>query len=160
MSKLALFPETMMELYKQDENFRMQLKNKLEMDYLNDKIQIMESLEPMSYREDFNPTFLFHLDMLVNVHKQKRENDSNIYARLYQRYHFYLCLLTAIGEEILIFIYRIHDDDNTDIHDVINKFMESNETTITFHRVYDATKEIKEVINKNWVSENNSFFVK
>jgi hypothetical protein len=152
---------------KKSQLFRKQLVERMHADHHRTELEMVDSIDPIPYREQFNPTFLFHLDILVDLERQIGNGNTemstelrDIWIKCYRRYHLYVCILTSMGDRILIFLYRVRDDVvQNDASELCKEMLIPESTKLLFHRVHDATEEIRQATRKHWVSKENGYFL-
>lgn len=125
-------------------------------------------LNPQSYREQFNPTCLFHLDVLAQILVLTRKPDDgkefsgqNIHIKFHSRNHFYLCILTCLTNRLLIFTYKINDQCKSKLfsEDMMNECIDPESKQVLFHNIHDALDEVKMAVRDHWVSKETGFFL-
>lgn len=147
----------------------MELSNKLRMRMIRDfeqyKIDLL-SLDPVPYKEEFNPTCLFSLDMLANIiaTTSHKTEDKVIYLKFYSRNNFYLCILTSIMDRIVIFTYKLDNSYRQDghmreelIHRMALECINVDSKEVVFHRIHDVSEDVKVAVKNHWVSKSGFF---
>lgn len=166
-SEIIYFNDLLTTLLTSDMEFSKLLMTRMVKDYEQYKIHLVQ-LEPLPYKEQFNPTFLFHLDILAQMLVSSRKPDDgkefdgrNIHIKFYSRNNFYLCILTCLMNRILIFIYKINDRYRQEIFstDMINESTDPESTDVVFHRIHDASDDVKVAVRDHWVSKESGFFL-
>lgn len=166
--KIIYFNDLFTTRLNSDMEFGQLLRCRMLRDYEQYKINLGQ-LEPLPYKEQFNPTFLFHLDILVQILVLARKPEDgtefdgrNIHIKFYSRNNFYMCILTCLMNRILIFIYKIDDLYKQEIFSpdrLTSECTDPESEDVVFHKIHDASDEVKAAVRDHWVSTDSSFFL-
>lgn len=150
-----------------DIKFAQNLKSRMLKDYEQYKRTLVHTVQPMPYREQFNTTCLFHLDVLARVLEDSKggvDQMQDIHFKFHVRNNFYLCILTRVMNRIMIFVYKLndryrHERDSYTAEHLVQECTEHESMDVVFYKIHDASDEVKAAVRDHWVSRESGFFV-
>jgi hypothetical protein len=123
-------------------------------DYQLDRLSCQDIQIPLTLKEQFNPMYLFRLDVLASI--IENTDDTMVHIKYVQKNNEYICILFRMDNLILISIYMIHDTqlfDKNNYSSLLKECLDIESNKISLYRIHDATIECKKVVETHWVSE-------